>query len=407
MIINETSLSFLGLGIRPPAISLGVLLQEAQNIQTLALAPWLLIPGGLVIVAVLAFNLVGDACAMPPIPTATDPLLRVRDLHVSFALDEGTVRAVDGVSFDVFPGQVVGIVGESGCGKSVTMRAILQLIDPPGTITGGEILYRRGETQIDLARLLAARPHDAYAAWRRDRADPARADGGIQPGAHRGCADHRGYHAARTSGRPEIGDAQARAMTWTCSAMSDLDAGAAHRCVFVAAVGRIAAARDDRDGAILQAAPADRGRTDHRDRRDDPGADPGSAARAATQVPDGGHFHHARSCVIARMANYVVVMYLGGIMEEGPVDDIFHAPLHPYTRALLRSIPSLQSETRTALPVIAGTLPHPFNRPPGRPFHPRCEDILPHRCATEIPALHALGPRSVGCFLHSDVAEPA
>ena len=60
---------------------------------------------------------------MPPIPTATEPLLRVRDLRVSFRLDEGTVRAVDGLSFDVFPGQVIGIVGESGCGKSVTMKA--------------------------------------------------------------------------------------------------------------------------------------------------------------------------------------------------------------------------------------------------------------------------------------------
>ena len=91
---------------------------------------------------------------MPPIPTATEPLLQVRDLRVSFRLDEGTVRAVDGVSFDVFPSQVVGIVGESGCGKSVTMRAVLQLIDPPGRITGGEILYRRGgDKPIDLARL--------------------------------------------------------------------------------------------------------------------------------------------------------------------------------------------------------------------------------------------------------------
>src|SRR5580698_4543245 len=92
-------------------------------------------------------------CAMPPIPTATEPLLRVRDLRVTFRMDEGTVRAVDGVSFDVFPSQVVGIVGESGCGKSVTMRAILHLIDPPGRITGGTILYRRDATPIDLTRL--------------------------------------------------------------------------------------------------------------------------------------------------------------------------------------------------------------------------------------------------------------
>ena len=99
------------------------------------------------------------------------------------------------------------------------------------------------------------------------------------------------------------------------------------------------------------------------------------------------------------MANYVVVMYLGRVMEEGPVDEIFHAPMHPYTKALLRSIPSLQTEVRAALPVIAGTLPHPFNRPPGCPFHPRCEDIMRERCATAVPALHSLGPAARGKLL--------
>src|ERR1700727_730454 len=84
---------------------------------------------------------------------ASGPLLSVRDLRVSFRLDEGLVRAVDGVSFDVFPGQVVGIVGESGCGKSVTMRAVLQLVEPPGRITSGEIMYRKKNEAIDLARL--------------------------------------------------------------------------------------------------------------------------------------------------------------------------------------------------------------------------------------------------------------
>src|SRR5258708_20026464 len=75
--------------------------------------------------------------------------------------------------------------------------------------------------------------------------------------------------------------------------------------------------------------------------------------------------------VIAQMASYVIVMYLGRVMEQGPVDDIFHAPKHPYTKALLRSIPSLYGETRVALPAISGSLPHPFNPPPGAPFPPR------------------------------------
>src|SRR6516164_4396292 len=87
------------------------------------------------------------------IANAEIPLLSVRDLRVSFALDEGLVRAVDGTSFDVMPGQVLGVVGESGCGKSVTMRAILQLVDKPGRITAGEIRFRRAGGTVDIARL--------------------------------------------------------------------------------------------------------------------------------------------------------------------------------------------------------------------------------------------------------------
>jgi peptide/nickel transport system ATP-binding protein len=72
--------------------------------------------------------------------------------------------------------------------------------------------------------------------------------------------------------------------------------------------------------------------------------------------------------VIAQIADYVVVMYLGQVMETGPIDDIFHAPQHPYTKALLKSIPSIQAQARTPLPTIEGSIPHPFNRPEGCPF---------------------------------------
>src|SRR5258706_4914969 len=92
--------------------------------------------------------------------SANEPLLSVRDLRVSFALDEGLVRAVDGTSFDVMPGQVLAVVGETGCGKSVTMRAILQLVARPGRITSGTINFRRrakdggdANVTIDLAQL--------------------------------------------------------------------------------------------------------------------------------------------------------------------------------------------------------------------------------------------------------------
>ena len=110
--------------------------------------------------------------------------------------------------------------------------------------------------------------------------------------------------------------------------------------------------------------------------------------------------------VIAQMASYVVVMYLGRVMEEGPVDEIFHAPKHPYTRALLRSIPSLYGETRVALPVISGALPHPFNRPAGCPFHPRCPDVM-DRCRSAVPTLQPVGGKQfASCFLYHDQAEP-
>jgi oligopeptide/dipeptide ABC transporter ATP-binding protein len=346
---------------------------------------------------------------MPPIPTATDPLLRVRNLRVSFRLDEGTVRAVDGVSFDVFPSQVVGIVGESGCGKSVTMRAILQLIDPPGRITGGEILYRQGATPIDLARLpprgrmmralrgaeIALIPQEPMAAF-----SPVHTVGSQ-------IIEAIMLHE-RPDGRP-IGRDQARAIT--VELFRDVGISMPEQRINAYSWQLSGGLRQR---AMIAMALSCKPRLLIAD-------EPTTAIDVTTQAQILALLRELQRKyqtaiifithdlgVIAQMANYVVVMYLGRIMEEGPVDDIFHAPRHPYTKALLRSIPSLQTETRAALPVIAGTLPHPFNRPSGCPFHPRCEDILPARCATAVPALHSLGPRrAVSCFLHSDLAEPA
>jgi len=110
--------------------------------------------------------------------------------------------------------------------------------------------------------------------------------------------------------------------------------------------------------------------------------------------------------VIAQMAHYVVVMYLGRVMEQGPVEQIFHAPKHPYTRALLKSIPSVNVAPRTLLPTIAGSIPHPLGRPRGCPFHPRCPDAMPGVCSERVPALGPVGPDQLAsCFLyHQDEA---
>ena len=105
--------------------------------------------------------------------------------------------------------------------------------------------------------------------------------------------------------------------------------------------------------------------------------------------------------VIAVMTDDVLVMYLGRPVEEGPVDDLFHAPKHPYTEALLRSIPTIQAKGRERLPAIAGTIPHPFNRPPGCPFHPRCSSYMQGVCEQKEPKFLPIGDKQqVSCFLH-------
>ena len=101
--------------------------------------------------------------------------------------------------------------------------------------------------------------------------------------------------------------------------------------------------------------------------------------------------------VIAAMATDVAVMYLGRVVEQAPVDAIFHDPRHPYTRALLRSIPRMRSRTRQRLTPIAGTVPHPYDRPPGCPFHPRCAG----RCDRAAPVMKPVGDHhTVSCFLY-------
>jgi peptide/nickel transport system ATP-binding protein len=105
--------------------------------------------------------------------------------------------------------------------------------------------------------------------------------------------------------------------------------------------------------------------------------------------------------VIAEMADDVVVMYLGRAVEKGKVDDIFHAPRHPYTRALLRSIPSIMAAPRTKLATLGGSIPHPFNRPAGCPFHPRCPELIAGVCDQALPpVLTEADGREVSCFLY-------
>jgi peptide/nickel transport system ATP-binding protein len=104
--------------------------------------------------------------------------------------------------------------------------------------------------------------------------------------------------------------------------------------------------------------------------------------------------------VIAQIAEEVVVMYLGRVMEQGPTLKIFHNPRHPYTLNLLRAIPHIGQPVRR-LTAIEGQLPSPFERPPGCPFHPRCLDMIPGRCDVDAPQLIQVGPNhTTSCFLY-------
>jgi peptide/nickel transport system ATP-binding protein len=346
------------------------------------------------------------------------PLLSVRDLHVSFALDEGLVRAVDGVSFDVMPGRVTGIVGESGCGKSVTMRAILQLIDAPGRIERGEILFAcrsgaAGENSeiVDLSKLpprgarlrgirgaeIALIPQEPMAAF-----SPVHTVGDqiieailLHQRQWRPDGSRLSYQDARAIVIGLFRDVGISMPEQRLDAYSwQLSGGLRQRAMIAMALSckpRLLVA-DEPTTAI----------------------DVTTQAQVLALLRELQRKHNTAIIfithdlgVIAQMANDVVVMYLGRVVEKGPVDAVFHAPKHPYTRALLRSIPSIVGETHVDLPTIAGSLPHPFNRPSGCPFHPRCHEVVGLVCSASAPELKSLaGGQAVSCFLHQEPAAP-
>jgi len=340
----------------------------------------------------------------------TAPVLRVKDLRVHFFLDEGLVRAVDGVSFDVRPGQVVGIVGESGCGKSVTMKAILQIVEPPGRIVGGQILFQKDSAPVDLTRLspkgaelrairgaeIALIPQEPMAAF-----SPVHSVGEQIIEAlrlHERQWRPSGPRLSRTEARSmtvdlfrsvgiSMPDARVDAYSW------QLSGGLRQRAM-------IAMALSCRPRLLIADEPTT-------------AIDVTTQAQILNLLRDLQRRHGTAIVfithdlgVIAQMAHYVVVMYLGRVMEQGPVEQIFHAPKHPYTRALLKSIPSVNVAPRTLLPTIAGSIPHPLGRPRGCPFHPRCPDAMPGVCSERVPALGPVGPDQLAsCFLyHQDEA---
>jgi peptide/nickel transport system ATP-binding protein len=333
---------------------------------------------------------------------AGQPILEVRDLQTYFFREEGTVKAVDGVSFEVSSGRTLGIVGESGCGKTVTAKSILRIVERPGRIVSGEIHLRRTSSngQVSTVDLVTLDPNGAEIR-------------GI-----RGGDIALVFQEPMSSISPvhTIGNQMVEAI----QLHSGLDSTAARERAIemLRLVGipkperRVDEYAFQLSGGLRQRAMIALALSGHP--RILIADEPTTALDVTTQAQILDLLRHLQAQeqmaivlithnlgVVAEMCDEVVVMYLGRVVERGPVDAIFHAPKHPYTRMLLRSIPSIHAPVRTKLPTIAGSIPHPFNRPHGCPFHPRCPDFMPGVCDQSEPNPRTVGEgQAASCFLY-------
>ena len=422
-ILIESGLSFLGLGVVPPEPSWGLMIRGARG--TMQHNPWLLLwPCFALVVTILAINRLCDAlrdvfdprvggavdagtirrlfdatlglpatraAAAPRGQPAGDVLLSVRDLSTHFATPDGILRAVDGVSFDLRRGETLAVVGESGSGKSITGLSLLGLVPrPAGRIVGGEILLSGRDGRVrDLAKLDEA---------------------GLQ--GIRGNEIAMVFQEPMTSLNPvyRIGDQIAEAVVRHRAVPA-----AEARAMALAAletVGIPDAARriDDyphqlsggmRQRAVIAMALAC-----------EPSllvADEPTTALDVTiqaQILDlmrglkrgerGGMgilFVTHNFGVVAEMADRVLVMYAGRVVEEGDVRTIFRDPRHPYTRGLLGSIPGAPGARGEdgLLRAIPGNVPSLRDLPPGCAFAPRCAWAEP-ACAASDPAIEVVAP---------------
>ena len=319
----------------------------------------------------------------------TKPLLELRELRIEFPTRRGTLVAIDGVSFAIAPGEVLGVVGESGAGKSLTGAAIIGLLEPPGRIAAGEIL-------LDGMRIDNL-PHEAM---RRIR---GRRIGAI-------------FQDPLTSLNPlySIG----RQLVETIRTHLDMDERAARqRAIDLLREVGIPAAERRIDQYPHQFSGGMRQRVvialaicaqPQLIIADEPttaldvsiqaqiiallkrlGRDHGTAVMLVTH--DMG--------VIAETADRVAVMYAGRIVEIGPVAEVIRAPRHPYTVGLMGSIPSVVDD-RERLVQIDGTMPRLTAIPPGCAFHPRCPHVF-DRCRRERPELLDADATRAACWLHA------
>jgi len=323
-----------------------------------------------------------------------DALLVVDDLETVFYTDEGVVPAVDGVSFQVGRGETLGIVGESGCGKSVTCLSIMRLVPtPPGRVSRGRILFEgRDLLRLPAAEMRRIRGNEIAMIFQEPMTslNPVYTVGDQVSEAirlHQGLGKRealaRAVEVMRLVGIPLP---QRRIREYP----HQFSGGMRQRVMIAMALScnptlLIADEPTTALDVTIQAQTLELMKTLK-----------GELEMALLLIT-----HNLG--VIAEMAERVAVMYAGVIVEEGPVDRIFDCPLHPYTEGLLESIPRLKGP-KVRLHVIEGLVPHPAHLPAGCRFSPRCP-YAEARCLEAEPALMALvDGRRVRCWRHAQDA---
>jgi len=340
---------------------------------------------------------------------ATDQLLlEVKDLKTYFFLEEGTVRAVDGVDMVIRRGQALGVVGESGCGKSVTARSILRIVPRPGRIVQGEITLHRmresknGRTVTEAVRLTDLDPMGVEMRSIRGAEialvpqepmmslSPVHTLGNqiieaimLHQRVTKAEARERAIHMLDLVGMP-------RPSRTIDRYPHELSGGMRQR-------GMIAMALCCHPSLLIADEP-----TTALDVTTE--AQILKLIRGLRQELGMAIMYITHNLgVVAQTTEDVIVMYMGKVVEEADVDSLFHDPKHPYTRALLRSIPRLGQRTRERqrLESIRGSVPDPYALPKGCSFHPRCAQAIRGVCDREEPPYVEVGPaHKVRCVLY-------
>ncbi len=326
----------------------------------------------------------------------SENVLEIKNLRVAFRLEEGEIHAVQDVSLTIPHGKIVALVGESGSGKSVTGLSILRLIHRPGEITGGEMLFSGQDGRsVDIARL-REKDKELYAI-RGNRIsmifqEPMTALSPVHTIGNQLCEVlllHRKMRKRQAErkvmmmlGRVGFSAPERSLRQYPF----ELSGGMRQRVVI--AMAMLAEPElliaDEPTTALDVTIQAQILALMHRLQREE-----GNSVLLITH--DFG--------VVAQVTDAVAVMYLGRIVEKGPMRDIMRSPLHPYTQGLLHSLPGLHLE-HERLPSIKGTVPSLSDLPDGCPFHPRCPHCIAGLCNGQVvPPLEAFGPeREAACF---------